>query len=396
MNVRSNRFSAPTVTARPIYFDNHATTPVDPRVVAVMVRAMTEVFGNPNNRTHYFGEEAAQLIEDARQEISSLVNANPESIILLRSVTVAVQAVLSHLVWLKGDAGPLKVVSTPVEHPAVMDALAAHERDGRLSVRWLPLDGMARICIDDVIRELERGCDVICVQAANNEVGTIYPIEEIAHLASTYGAITLVDATQAAGHILLDVNRWGITFLLTAAHKMYGPKGMAAVVANVRDRERLQALEDAEGTPNVPAIAGFAEACRIRKQDMFEDEMRICALRDRLEELLTKMIEGVVVNGDRANRLAGNLHVSILGVPNEAIVARLAHSVALSTGSACRSGTDQPSHVLRAMGMTDEQIDGALRIGLGRETTPEDIEMAAELIALAVQAVRRELRVGAQ
>lgn len=177
-----------------------------------------------------------------------------------------------------------------------------------------------------------------------------------------------------------------------AAHKMYGPKGAAGLIVNGETLSALLELEKAEGTPNVPAIAGFAEACRLRRLDMLDEFDRVGRLRDRLEELLVGKIDGLFVNGDRSNRMANNLHVSIDGVPNEAVVARLSRSVALSTGAACRWGTDEPSHVLRAMALPDKLVEGALRLGLGRQTTARDVELAAELIAAAVEDTRQAMR----
>jgi cysteine desulfurase len=225
--------------------------------------------------------------------------------------------------------------------------------------------------------------------AANNEVGTVYPVSEIASLARDADVPLLVDATQAAGHIPIDMDSWGITYLLMSAHKMYGPKGIAALVSG--QEADFRELERAEGTPNVPGIAGFGEACRLCREEMLQASQRISGLRDRLERLLSDTIEGLVVNGDRAARLGHNLHVSIPGIPNEAVLARLSQSVALSTGSACQWGTDQPSHVLQAMGLSDELQDSAIRMGLGKTTSQFDVDRAAELIAAAVEDVRRTM-----
>lgn len=391
MNILSDKSGLSTSIVRPIYLDHHSTTPVDGRVAELMVRVMTEKFGNPANRSHYYGEEAADLVEGARIEIGGLVDADAESVILLRSATAAADAVISRLAADRTHDRPLRVASTTVEHAAVLDALAKLEKGGRVVTRWLPVDGMARIEMAVLGDELSKGCDLLCVMAANNEVGTIYPIEEIARIARAANVPILVDGTQAAGHIPLRVREWGITYLLMAAHKMYGPKGAAALIVNGNTLPALLELEKAEGTPNVPAIAGFAEACRLCRSHMPDEPDRVGRLRDRLEELLVGKIDGLTVNGDRSNRMANNLHVSIDGVPNEAVVARLSRSVALSTGAACRWGTDEPSHVLRAMGLSDRSVEGALRLGLGRQTTVRDVELAAELIAAAVQDTRRAI-----
>lgn len=392
MNILSDKSGLSASVVRPIYLDHHSTTPVDGRVAELMVRVMTEKFGNPANRSHYYGEEAADLVEEARIEIGGLVDADAGSVILLRSATAAADAVISRLAANRSPDRPLRVASTTVEHAAILDALAKLERDGRVVVQWLPVDGMARIDMAVLRDEFEKGCDLVCVMAANNEVGTIYPIEEIARIARSANVPLLVDGTQAVGHIPLRVREWDITYLLMAAHKMYGPKGAAALIVNGDNLPSLLEIEKAEGTPNVPAIAGFAEACRLCRSGMADEFVRVGRLRDRLEELLVGKVDGLTVNGDRSNRMANNLHVSIDGVPNEAVVARLSRSVALSTGAACRWGTDEPSHVLRAMGLSDRSVEGALRLGLGRQTTARDVELAAELIAAAVEDTRKAMR----
>jgi cysteine desulfurase len=392
MNVRSDKPSLATSVARPIYLDHHSTTPVDRRVAEVMVQVMTEKFGNPSNRSHFYGEQAADLIEQSRIEIGRLVDADPESVVLIRSTTTAADAVISRLAAGRTHDRPLRVVSTTVEHAAVLDVLERYARDGRVAIRWLAVDKSARIDLAEVSAQLEHETDLICVMASNNEVGTIYPVATIAEMAGVKGVPLLVDATQAAGHIPLSVREWGVSYLLMAAHKMYGPKGAAALVASAAALGEFRHVERAEGTPNVPAIAGFGEACRLCRIEMTRESDRVGKLRDRLQELLLEKIDGLVVNGDCSNRLAGNLHVSVGGIPNEAVVARLSRTVALSTGSACRWGTDETSHVLRAMGLSDDLVEGALRLGLGRQTTLDDVELAAELIAAAVNDTRHAVR----
>jgi cysteine desulfurase len=381
---------------KPIYLDHHASTPVDARVADVMVRVMTTQFGNPNDRGHIFGEEAAVLIEVARAETAKLVGADPSSVVWIRSATVGAEAAISHAVRRKTADRPLRVSATTVEHRAVLDALAKRTELKEIEVDWIQVDGKARISMEAVRQTLADGCDLLCVMAANNEVGTVYPIEEIAGLARQSGVPFLVDATQAAGHIPLDMERWGISYLLLAAHKMYGPKGAAALVVGEGDPEDLRALEKAEGTPNVPAIAGFGEACRLRRTEMLADVERISKLRDRLEGVLLAKIEGLVINGDLDRRMGHNLHFSVPGIPNDAVVARLSRSVALSTGSACQWGTDEPSHVLRAMRLPDDIQRGAVRIGLGRNTSEEEIDLAAELIVTAIEDTRLALTAGAR
>jgi cysteine desulfurase len=397
MNVRPERQLHPAAGIKPIYLDHHATTPVDQRVADLMVKVMTTQFGNPNDRGHVFGDEAAELISAARLEIARLVGGDSDGVLIQRSATVAAEAVIASLADNRGPDQPLRVAATTVEHRALLDALAKPRNTGAIAVRWIDVDGKARIALDHVEEALSEGCDLLCVMAANNEVGTVYPVEQIARLARDHDVPFLVDATQAAGHIPIDVEGWGISYLLLAAHKMYGPKGIAAlVVGSDASSGRLRTIEKMEGTPNVPAIAGFGEACRLRRLEMAGDVVRVSGLRDRLEAILTANVNGLVVNGHRENRMGHNLHFAVPGVPNEAVVSRLSQSVALSTGAACRSGVDETSHVLQAMRLSEEIIDGSLRIGLGRTTSERDVVVAAELIATAIEDTRRAMNNGAE
>jgi cysteine desulfurase len=218
MNVLPERQLGPAAGLKPIYLDHHATTPVDERVVEVMVRAMTAQFGNPNDRSHVFGEEASELVDAARVEIARLVGAESDCVLLQRSATVAARAVVSSLTEACPSGQRLTVAATTVEHRAVLDAL--EDKKGRIRSIWIEVDGAARVSLDRIRDVLNEGCDLLCVMAANNEVGTIYPIEHIARLAREHGVPLLVDATQAGGHLQIDVNGWGVSYLLLAAHKM--------------------------------------------------------------------------------------------------------------------------------------------------------------------------------
>jgi cysteine desulfurase len=391
MNFRSEATHRPTGVRRAIYLDHHATTPVDRRVADVMVRVMTEQFGNPNDRGHVYGDEARRIVDRARVAVGELLNASPEQVFFAGSATRAAAKLLDRLAA-PGRPRPMRIASTTIEHHGVLDALTRLERLGRCDICWLEVDQQARVNLLQIEAELAAGCDLLCVMAANNEVGSVNPIREIARLADHCNVPLFVDASQAAAHVPIDVSDWKISYLLVSAHKMYGPKGIAAIVTGTEGEVALPGMESEEGTPNVPAIAGFAEACRLCGLEMAAESARLGSLRDKLEALLCRNVDGLVVNGDASNRLPHNLHVSVPGVPNDAVIARLFRSVALSTGSACRSGTDLSSHVLRAMRLPQDVVEGALRIGLGRATTDEEIEEAAALIALAVSDVRLAMR----
>ena len=377
----------------PIYLDHHATTPVDPRVAAVILDAMTFSFGNANSVEHLYGEVAADMVIEARRDVAELVGAEPEGVHFTSGSTESIWLAISHAVA-SCQGRPLRVALSTVEHRAVLDAVAYYERSKQVVVRWVPVDGQARLDMTALKTACQDGVDLVCVMAANNEVGTIYPIVEIIELVNDAGARTLIDATQAVGRIPLDANGWGITYLTVSAHKIYGPKGAGALIAPSEFQVR-QTNESRSwmgyGTPNVPGIIGLGKACELRCHEMADDEPRMAAQRDRLEELLIDGIEGLVVNGDHGHRLSNNLHVSVLGVPNDAVISRLRHHVALSSGAACSSAAQTPSHVLRAMGLSELVQEGALRIGTGKFTTDDEIERAGMYIAEAVSSARQAI-----
>ena len=373
-------------TPPPIYLDHHATTPVDPRVVAVMSDVMTTSFGNANSVEHVYGEVAADQVSHARREVAELVGAESEGVHFTSGSTESIWLAISYAVASRRRK-QLRVALSTVEHRAVQDAVAFYEQRGEVSVRLIPVDNQARLDMGALREICQSGIDLVCVMAANNEVGTIYPIADVVRLVESAGAQTLVDATQAVGHIPLKANEWGIAYLTLSAHKIYGPKGIGALVMPAEFRFGFGEWVVSgvkEGTPNVPGIVGLGKACQLLRCAMSHDEPRMAAQRNRLQELLIADIEGLVVNGDLQHRLVNNLHVSVPGVPNDAIIARLRHHVALSSGSACSSSTQVPSHVLQAMGLSESLQDGAIRIGIGKFTTDDEINRAAMYISEAI------------
>jgi len=377
----------------PIYLDYHATTPVDPRVAAVVLRAMTTDFGNANSAEHVYGEVAAELVSEARHHVAALVGADAEAVNFTSGSSESIRLAVADAV--SCCERPVRVAVTKVEHRAVLDTVTAYEARGEVTVRWLPVDRQARLDLEALEAACREGVDLVCVMAANNEVGTLYPIKEVGRIAGRAGARTLVDATQAAGHVQIEAAAWHITYLTLSAHKIYGPKGVGALIAppelGLRPlHHRVQFVGG--GTPNVPGIAGLGEACRLRNTELTVDESRLATQRDRLEALLLAGVDGLVVNGDREHRLSNNLHVAVPGVPNNAVIARMRRHVALSSGAACSSGAEAPSHVLRAMGLSKEVQEGALRIGIGKFTTDQEIDRAAEQITRTVAVIRDALR----
>lgn len=369
-----------------IYLDNHATTPVDPRVTNLVCHYMTEEFGNASSVDHIWGDRAEQAIKQAAKQVAELIDVSPREIIwtsgATESINLAIQGSLS-----PNPENPHHIALLPLEHQAVLDTCQMLEKRGWAKLTYLQVDSKGRLNLNHLKQVCAEGLSLLCVMAANNEIGNIYPIQAIAQIAQHYNTPWLCDASQAVGKIPIHFDEWGITYLAISAHKLYGPKGVGALV--VKKGHPLEPLIFGgghqkgmrSGTLNVPGIVGLGEACRLRQLEMEEDEKAIANKRDRLQSLLSTKISDLIVNGDTDNRLAGNLHISLPGIPNSAVIARVRHQLAISTGSACSSGVEAPSHVLQALKLPDEVVEGALRIGVGKFTTDEDIEQAAILLA---------------
>ena len=377
----------------PIYLDYHATTPVDLRVADLVYRTMTIEFGNASSTDHEWGDRAESAIKQSAQYVADLTGASPREILwtsgATESINLAIQGSLS-----PNPENPHRIALLPLEHKAVLDTCHALEKRGWAELIYLRVDSKGRLDLDDLAQVCTQGLSLLCVMAANNEIGNIYPIHAIAKIAQRHNIPFLCDASQAVGKIPIHFEEWGITYLAISAHKLYGPKGVGALV--VRKGYHLEPFLFGgghqkgmrSGTLNVPGIVGLGEACRLRSLEMEQDEQAISTLRDYLQMRLLESIPELIINGDIENRLAGNLHISIPGVPNNAVIARVRSKLAISTGSACTSGIEAPSHVLRAIGLSDSSMEGALRIGLGKFTTDDDVNQAAEIISTAVKQIR--------
>ncbi|MBP0021502.1 MAG: cysteine desulfurase [Cyanobacteria bacterium SBLK] len=376
----------------PIYLDYHATTPCDRRVADRILHTLTEEFGNANSIDHVYGDAAEKAVKKAKEAIANLIQSSPQEIIFTsgatESINLAIQGSLN-------PHKPAKIALSTVEHKAVLDTCKALEQQKRAQLIYIPVNAKGNLDLNQIETILKNGVSLLCIMAANNEIGNIYPIEAIAKLAREYYTPFLCDAAQAVGKIPIKFADWGITFLAISAHKLYASKGIGALV--VKKRTPLNPILFGgghqqgmrSGTLNVSGIVGLGEACYLRQLEMQEDESRIAQLRDQLEQLLQAKIPGLIVNGDRTSRLAGNLHIAIPNIPNSAIIARIRHQLAISTGSACSSGVETPSHVLQAMKLPSEVIEGALRIGLGKFTTHAEIERAGAILADTVAQIRQ-------
>jgi cysteine desulfurase len=377
----------------PIYLDHHATTPVDPRVLDAMLPYFSEKFGNASSRHHAFGWTARDAVEDARGRVARLIGANPREIVFTSGATEADNLAI------RGAAGASRssrrhIVTLVTEHRAVLDPCARLEASGyRVTRLGVASDGL--VALDDVRAAVDEETLLVSVMTANNEIGVVQPIAEIAALARQSGAMFHTDAVQAAGIIPFDVNALGVDLASISAHKMYGPKGVGALYVRRRPRAELVPLFDGggherglrSGTLNVPGIVGFGAAAEICRAGMAAESQRLSALRDRLRDRLLAGLDGLVVNGSMTRRLPHNLSVSVRGVHGESLLLSLG-DIAVSTGAACATASAEPSHVLAAIGLDAELARSTLRFGLGRGNTTEEVDAASDAVVAAVARLR--------
>jgi cysteine desulfurase len=375
---------------RPIYLDYHATTPVDPRVASVVMEYMLTEFGNASSIDHTYGDKADRAVKQAAKQVADLVGAVPREVIFTSGATESINLVLQGLTKKSPSTHKLKIAVLPIEHKAVLDTCDALVKKGIAEMILLKVGRQGKLDLEHLETTCSQGIDLICVMAANNEIGTIYPVPEIGAITQKYNIPFLCDATQAVGKIPINFRDSGITYLALSGHKMYAPKGIGALI--LRKGYQLEPLIYGggqqkgirAGTINVSGIAGLGEACQLRQQEMLEDEQVIAGKRDHLQSLLLESIPELMINGDLLNRLAGNLHISVPNISNKAIVSRIRDQLAIATGSACSSGVESASHVLQAINLPTNLIEGALRISIGKFTTDAEIDRAANILIAAV------------
>jgi len=388
------------VPSRPVYLDNHATTRTDPRVVAEMLPFFTEIYGNAASAGHCFGWEAADALERARGRVASLIGAEPREVVFTSGATEANNLAIKGVLPPAPDPRGGHLVTAATEHRAVLDPLKRLAREGwTLSV--VPPDRTGLINAEAIAGALTDRTALVSVMLANNELGTINPVREIAGHCRTHGVLFHTDATQAVGKIPVDVRDLGADLLSFSAHKFYGPKGIGALYVR-RDGPpmRLRPLVDGggherglrSGTVPVPLAVGLGAAAEIAGQELGDDAGRILGLRERLHAAIVSNLEGVRLNGHPTRRLPGSLNLSFDGVDGHALTVALLRDVAVSTGSACSSVNPGPSHVLRAIGLDESLAAASLRFGLGRFTTAEEVDRAAGSV---VEAVGRLRKIGA-
>ncbi|WP_321908975.1 IscS subfamily cysteine desulfurase [Burkholderia cepacia] len=364
--------------SRPIYMDYSATTPVDPRVVDKMVPFLHEQFGNPASRSHSYGWNAEQAVEEARAHVAALLGADPREIVWTSGATEGNNlAIKGAAHFYQGKGRHLVTVKT--EHKAVLDTCRELERQG-FDVTYLDVREDGLLDLDTVRQALRADTILVSVMLANNETGVIQPVTEIGALCRARGIVFHCDAVQAAGKIPIDVNALNVDLLTVTAHKVYGPKGIGALYVRRKPRVRIEAQMHGgghergmrSGTLPTHQIVGMGEAFRLAKEEMAEESRRVGALRDRLLAGLSTLDE-VYVNGDLARRIPHNLNVSFNFVEGESLIMGI-KGVAVSSGSACTSASLEPSYVLRALGRSDELAHSSIRFTLGRFTTEAEVD----------------------
>jgi cysteine desulfurase len=367
---------------RPIYMDYHATTPVDPAVLEVMLPFFKENFGNAASRNHPYGWEAEAAVDRSREQVAKLINAKGKEIAFTGGATESNNLVIKGVLDFHKNKGN-HLITCATEHRSVVDTCKALEKKGLAQLTVLPVDGYGRVDPDAVSRAITPRTVLISIMFANNEIGTIHPIREIGRIARERGILFHSDATQAVGKIPVDVEVVGIDLLSLSAHKMYGPKGVGALYIRSKEpRVRLSPLIEGggqergmrSGTLNVPGIVGLGKACEIAAAVMAEEGERLVELRERLRQGIMGTLDRVVLNGHPTERLPGNLNLSFAYVEAESLLMALNREVALSSGSACSSATLEPSYVLKATGAGEELAHSSIRFGLGRFTTAEEVD----------------------
>lgn len=383
----------------PIYLDNQATTAIDPRVLEAMMPYLTEAYGNAASRSHSFGWAAEKAVETARQQVARLIGASPKEIVFTSGATesnnLAIQGVVE-AARQSASARPLHIITQSTEHKAVLDPCAwVGKRDCRIHV--LPVSSDGCIILDELRRSINSVKPVlVSIMFANNEIGTIQPVEEIGRLCHEAGALFHTDAAQAVGKLPIDVIRMNIDLLSISAHKIYGPKGIGALYVRRRN-PRVDLIQQIHGgghergirsgTLNVSGIVGLGTASQLADAEMGNEATRLAFLRDRLEAKLQSSLDDIRFNGSRNHRLPGNLNITFHHADSESVMTALG-DIAISSGSACTSASIEPSHVLRAIGLDHEAANSSLRISLGRFNTQEEIDYASDRLIDVVRRLR--------
>jgi cysteine desulfurase len=378
-----------------IYLDHNATTPVDERVLETMLPYFSLHFGNAASNSHSYGWVAKEAVETARQQVATLINCLPQELIFTSGATESVNLAIKSVAEVYATKGK-QIVTVATEHAAVLDSCLNLEQKGyQLTV--LPVDREGHIDLQQLENAITQETILVCIMSANNETGVLHPMEEISKIVHSKNSLLLCDATQAVGKIIVDVQQQGIDLLALSAHKLYGPKGVGALYVRRKDpRVSLVAQIHGggherglrSGTLNVPGIVGLGKAAEIAAAEMWDNAARISRLRTILEQHIQDL-GNVYINGDIRNRLPNTTNLAIAGIKAEQLISKMPR-LAMATGSACSSALPQPSHVLKAIGLSDEMAYASLRLSLGKNTSQEDIENTIRLFQTIVPEMRQE------
>ncbi len=386
--------SADTGVKLPIYMDNHATTPVDPRVLEEMLPYFTDKFGNAASRNHAFGWVGEEAVELARERIAKLVGATTKEIIFTSGATESDNLAIKGVAEMYREKGN-HIITAVTEHKAVLDTCKRLEKYG-FRVTYLPVQKDGLVDLDDLKRAMDDKTILVTLMAANNEIGVLQPIAEIGKLCHERGVLFHSDATQAVGKIPIDVQKMNIDLMSISGHKMYGPKGVGALyVRRKNPRVQLSPIIDGgghergmrSGTLNVPGIVGLGKACAICQEEMPQESCRLAGLRNRLKDKIMGGLDEVYINGSMEHRLPQNLNISFAYVEGESLLMGI-NDIAVSSGSACTSATLEPSYVLKALGTGDELAHSSIRFGLGRFNTEAEVDYVAARVIEVVQRLR--------
>lgn len=377
--------------SRPIYLDHHATTPLDPRVREAMLPWLGARFGNPSSRSHVYGREASEAVESARADVARLIGAKSREIVFTSGATEADHLAITGV--LRAADGARHVITQATEHSAVLRSL---EDMPGIETEILPVDREGVVHAEDVARALRPSTKLVSIMLASSEIGTVQPIAAIARRVRSQGAAMHCDAAQGVGLLPLDVRETPVDLVSLSAHKMYGPMGVGALY--VRDRHDLDLVPVVRGggqerglrggTLNVAGIVGFGRAAALLREEGERDAARLAALRDRLRAGLVERVADVHFHGSFAARHPGNLSVRFDGVRAERLIVETSRAISFSSGAACASSSDAPSHVLRAIGLSDEEARSGVRLGLGRFTTEAEVDETLEVLVAAVRKIR--------
>jgi cysteine desulfurase len=394
INVLQSNETLPEGVKLPIYMDNHATTPLDPRVLEAMMPYLTGIFGNAASRNHSFGWEAEEGVEKAREQIARLIGASAKEIIFTSGATESTNLALKGVAEMYKERGN-HIITQVTEHKATLDTCKRLEKSG-YRVTYLPVQADGLIDIEDLKRAMDDQTIVVSIMYANNEIGVVQPIAEIGKLCHEKGVIFHTDAVQAVGKIPVNVQADNIDVMSLTGHKIYGPKGVGALYVRRRN-PRVQLSEQINGgghergmrsgTLNVPGIVGLGKACELCMNEMAAEAAREIELRDYLKNKLENALDYTQVNGNMEHHLPGNLNMSFVYVEGESLLMGI-NDIAVSSGSACTSATLEPSFVLKALGLGDDVAHSSIRFGLGRFNTKAEVDYVSDKIISVVQHLR--------